>query len=144
MTQSIYSTYADKYSKQTSAEALFFHSSIYSYVKGLRILLPDKGIEFTDNSYIGTGAFNQPAKTWLLITLVLLNCCQDPAGFFYYNDLDTAKTANKYVSDNTRNPKDNQLIAWVKLYKDNTIVAEVCHVFLQENILITQSFIQHN
>ena len=54
---SIYSTYADKYKKQASAEALFFHSSIKDYVKGLRVLVPDHGIEFTDNSYIGTGAF---------------------------------------------------------------------------------------
>lgn len=99
---SIYSTYADKYNKQTSAEALFFHSSLHDYVKGLRVLLPDKGIEFTDNSYVGT----------------------DPAGFFYYDNLDTAKTANKYVSDNTTNPKDSQLVAWVKFYKDDTLVAE--------------------
>ena len=63
MPPSIYATYADKYKKQTAAEALFFHSSLVQYVKGLRVLLPDKGIEFTDNSYVGTGAgpLNQPA-----------------------------------------------------------------------------------
>lgn len=54
---SIFATYANKYTKQTSAEALFFHSSKLAYVKGLRVLLPDKGLEFSDNSYIGTGAF---------------------------------------------------------------------------------------
>jgi len=99
---SIYATYANKYNKQTSAEALFFHSSLHTNVKGLRVLLPDKGLEFTDSSYVGT----------------------DPSGFFYYNDLDTAKTANKYESDNTTNPKDNQLVAWVRFYKDSTLVAE--------------------
>ncbi|KAJ7224644.1 hypothetical protein GGX14DRAFT_651259 [Mycena pura] len=98
----IYSTYADKYREQTNAEALFFHSSIYSSVKGLRVLLPDKGLEFSDNSYIGT----------------------DPSGIFYYDYLETAKTANKYVSGNTRNPRNNNLVAWVKFYKDNTLVAE--------------------
>ncbi|KDR74275.1 hypothetical protein GALMADRAFT_141343 [Galerina marginata CBS 339.88] len=102
MPQSIYSIYADKYKKQTSAEALFFHSSLLKYVKGLRVLLPEQGIEFTDNSYIGT----------------------DPAGFFYYNDIDTAKTANRYTSNNTTNPSDGQLIAWVTFYKDDTVVAE--------------------
>ncbi|KAJ7204974.1 hypothetical protein GGX14DRAFT_569124 [Mycena pura] len=102
MPANIYSTYADKYKKQTSAEALFFHSSLHNYVKGLRVLLPDKGLEFSDNSYVGT----------------------DPAGFFYYDDLDTAKAANKYVSDSTTNPKDGQPVAWVKFYKDNTLVAE--------------------
>ncbi|KAJ7203580.1 hypothetical protein GGX14DRAFT_398741 [Mycena pura] len=102
MPTNIFSTYADKYKKQTSAEALFFHSSTIASVKGLRVLLPDKGLEFSDNSYVGT----------------------DPAGFFYYDDLDKVKTANKYVADNTTNPKDDQLIAWVKFYKDNTLVGE--------------------
>ncbi len=55
MPSSIYATYADTYKKQTAAEALFFHSSLVDYVKGLRVLLPEKGIEFTDNSYVGTG-----------------------------------------------------------------------------------------
>lgn len=57
MVQSIYSKYADKYEYQTPAEALFFHSSLHKNVKGLRVILPDKGLEFTDSSYIGTGAF---------------------------------------------------------------------------------------
>lgn len=54
---SIYATYANRYKKQAPAEALFFHSSLKTYVKGLRVLLPDEGLEFTDNSYVGTGEF---------------------------------------------------------------------------------------
>ena len=86
---------------------------------------------------------NQSMRTRLLIAPVPFKYRQDPAGFFYYNDLDTAKTANKYVSDNTTNPKDGQLIAWVKFYKDDTLVAEVGGIFFQENILITDSFARH-
>ena len=47
----------NKYGNQTTAEALFFHSSLYNYIKGLRVLLPEEGLEFSDGSYIGTGAF---------------------------------------------------------------------------------------
>ena len=54
---SIYSDRINKYGNFTPAEALFFHSSLYDYVKGLRVLLPDKNLEFSDNSYVGTGAF---------------------------------------------------------------------------------------
>ena len=54
---SIYADRINTYGNQTSAEALFFHSSLHNYVKGLRVLLPDKGLEFSDSSYIGTGAF---------------------------------------------------------------------------------------
>ena len=57
MTTSIFADRINTYGNQTSAEALFFHSSIYKFVKGLRVLLPDKGLEFSDGSYIGTGAF---------------------------------------------------------------------------------------
>ncbi|KAJ7224577.1 hypothetical protein GGX14DRAFT_651109 [Mycena pura] len=97
---SIYAECAQRYKKQASAEALFFHSSRY---KGLRVFLPDLSLEFTDGSFIGT----------------------DAPGQFYYNDLDLVKTANKYVSDNPENPADNnQLVARVKLYKDDTVVAE--------------------
>ena len=49
-----FSELLDKYGLQTSAEALFFHSASS---RGLRVLLPDKGLEFSDNSLIGTGAF---------------------------------------------------------------------------------------
>ncbi|KAJ7224581.1 hypothetical protein GGX14DRAFT_651113 [Mycena pura] len=94
--------YQAKYTQQTKAEALFFHSSLYENEKGLRVLLPDMALEFTDGSYIGT----------------------DPQGHFYYNDLETAKTANKYESDKTTNPVGNKRVAWVKFYKDNTLVAE--------------------
>ena len=54
---SVFEDALHKYGNQTSAEALFFHSSLHDYVKGLRVLLPDLGLEFSDNSYIGTGAF---------------------------------------------------------------------------------------
>ena len=46
-----------KYGNQTSAESLFFHSSLHDYLKGLRVLLPDLGLEFSDGSFVGTGAF---------------------------------------------------------------------------------------
>ena len=46
-----------KYGNQTPAEALFFHSSLYHILKGLRVLLPEEGLEFSDYSYIGTGVF---------------------------------------------------------------------------------------
>ncbi|KAJ7224578.1 hypothetical protein GGX14DRAFT_651111 [Mycena pura] len=103
MVNSIYADCAGRYTTQISAEALFVHSSQHNYVKGLRVLLPDLSLEFTDGSYIGT----------------------DPLGQLYYNDVATLKTANKYVSDTARNPADkNQLVAWVKFYKDSTLVAE--------------------
>ena len=54
---SVFEDALKKYGNQTPAEALFFHSTLYNYIKGLRILLPEEGLEFTDNSYIGTGAF---------------------------------------------------------------------------------------
>ena len=60
--------------------------------------------------------------------------CQDPGGTFYYDDIDKAQTANKYKADNTRNPRDNQLIAWVKFYEDTTLVAEVCNIFFQKHV----------
>ena len=47
-----------KYGNQTSAESLFFHSSLHDYLKGLRVLLPDLGLEFSDGSFVGTGAFS--------------------------------------------------------------------------------------
>ena len=47
----------NKYGNQTPADALFFHSTVYDYIKGLRVLLTEEGLEFTDGSYIGTGAF---------------------------------------------------------------------------------------
>ena len=56
-TGSIYADRIIKYGNQTSAEALFFHSSIKHDVKGLRVLLTEKGLEFSDRSYIGTGLF---------------------------------------------------------------------------------------
>src|SRR6266550_7225445 len=52
-----FSKLADLYSYQKSAEALFFRSSIHHNVKALRVLVPDLKIEFSDNNYIGTGAF---------------------------------------------------------------------------------------
>lgn len=67
---------------------------------------------------------------------MLFEYCQDPSGYFYYDDLDKAKAATKYVSDKAENPKGHKHIAWVKFYKDNTLVAEVCHVFFEENTLI--------
>ena len=54
---SVFGDALNKYGNQTSAEALFFHSTLRDYVKGLRVLLPDLGLEFSDGSYIGTGAF---------------------------------------------------------------------------------------
>ena len=54
---SIYAECAQRYKNQASAEALFVHSSLHDYVKGLRVLLPDLSLEWTDDSYIGTGAF---------------------------------------------------------------------------------------
>lgn len=74
---------------------------------------------------------------------VIFEYCLDPAGFFYYNDIETAKSANKYVSNNTRNPADNQLIAWVQFFKDHTLVAEVCHICFLVNILLTESFARY-
>ena len=124
MPNSIYADYQAKYTQQTMAEALFFHSSIYSNVKGLRLLLPDKGLEFSDNSYVGTGAFQSICED--LTAHCSCKYRQDPAGRFFYDDIEKVKTANRYVSDNTTNPKNGQLIAWVKFYKDNTLVGEVC------------------
>ena len=43
------------YGFETSAQALFLHSAKDS--KGLQVLLPDKGMEFSDGSYGGAGAF---------------------------------------------------------------------------------------
>ena len=54
---SIFSDRMNKYDNMTSAEALFFHSSIHDNVKGLRVLLTDEGLEFSDKSYVGTGKF---------------------------------------------------------------------------------------
>ena len=65
MPDSIYATYENRYKHSTPAEALFFHSE---KVKGLRVLLPDKGIEFTDDSYIGTGVF------WLTCENLTAHC----------------------------------------------------------------------
>ena len=53
----IFAERLDNYGFMTSAEALFFHSAEIKDSKGLRVLLPDKGMEFSDGSYGGTGAF---------------------------------------------------------------------------------------
>ena len=54
---SVFNDRLDKYGYQTNAEALFLHSAKVKDSKGLRVLLPDKGMEFSDGSYVGTGAF---------------------------------------------------------------------------------------
>ena len=54
---SLYADRIQKYGKQAFAEAQFFHSALVKNSKGLRVLLPNEGLEFSDGSFIGTGAF---------------------------------------------------------------------------------------
>jgi len=98
-----------KYRNMTAAEALFFHSSVdrpghqLERLRGLRVLLPDKGLEFSDGSFIGT----------------------DPAGFFYYHNLEEVKGAIRYESGTIVNPQNDQLCAWVKFFNpSNKLVGE--------------------
>ena len=67
---SVFNDRLDKYGYQTNAEALFLHSAKVKDSKGLRVLLPDKGMEFSDGSYVGTGAFLIDPRTLVDLTLI--------------------------------------------------------------------------
>ena len=46
------------YKHETAAEALFFRNVVNGTVhQAIRVEVPDLGIEFTDNAYIGKGDF---------------------------------------------------------------------------------------
>ena len=46
------------YNHSTAAEALFFKNTVNGSVhKAIRVEVPEIGVEFTDNAYIGKGTF---------------------------------------------------------------------------------------
>ena len=51
------------YNHETSAEALFFKNIVNGSVhQAIRVEVPELGIEFTDNAYIGKGEFSSDYK----------------------------------------------------------------------------------
>lgn len=47
-----------KYKHQTAAEALLFKNIVDGYVhQAIRVEVPELGVEYTDNAYIGKGSF---------------------------------------------------------------------------------------
>jgi len=112
---SIYVKALEQYGNQTHAEALFFHSAIKDKIKGLRVLLTDEDLEFSDDSYVGT----------------------DPGGQLYYYKLDQAKGATRYESDTVTNPPNGQLCARVTFYDSNSENASPVGLFLGDDYFNT-------
>ena len=47
------------YAHSTAAEALFFKNTVHGTVhQAIRVEVPELGVEFTDNAYIGKGTFS--------------------------------------------------------------------------------------
>jgi hypothetical protein len=47
------------YNHETAAEALFFKNTVNGTVhQAIRVEVPELGIEYTDNAYIGKGVFS--------------------------------------------------------------------------------------
>lgn len=84
------------YNHETSAEALFFKNTVNNTVhQAIRLEVPELGLEFTDNAYIG----------------------KDPEGIFYYDDVsDISGSAKAKVSKVTANSKN---YCHIKFYTSN-------------------------
>ncbi|KAF9263141.1 hypothetical protein L218DRAFT_944677 [Marasmius fiardii PR-910] len=95
MGKDLFETFKERYSHQTSADALFFNGGGH---KGLRVEVSNLGIEFIDGAYIGTG----------------------PSGLFYYNyrgHFDAGDQVN-YKITREINPSDSKVLAHVKFFSN--------------------------
>ena len=127
------------YNHETAAEALFFRNVVNGSVhQAIRVEVPDLGLEFTDNAYIGKGAFS---LCFLVICNLILNGAllwhrEDPEGLLYYDAAsDMTGNAKAKVLKVTVGGKNYVHIKFYTSYESETYAEVGCTLFLSLSAL---------